>query len=108
MPRAGPGRPMSRRSWLALLLLLCCTWAVAFSDSEDEYSRCILQYQKQAKENQAAMLIAQACNKLHNEGGFLFDREKAYYQCLLDNLPGVRNSIAVQKIRSACNQLYLE
>jgi len=88
---------MNRLLWLLALLSL-----PSFADS-DAYYQCILDYQKQAKEGQAVFLIEQACNKLHNEGSFLFDREKAYYQCLLDNLPGVENPMAVQKIRSACN-----
>ncbi|MBU3056787.1 MULTISPECIES: VF_A0006 family four-cysteine protein [Pseudomonas] len=90
---------MIRHLWL---LALFCT--PAFAD-EDAYHQCILTYQRQAKEGQAVYLIEQACNKLHNEGSFLFEREKAYYRCLLENLPGVEHSFAVQKIRSACNEI---
>lgn len=85
-----------------LVVPLC---PLAFATERDDYHRCILQYQRLAKEGQAVFLIEQACNKLFNEGAFLLRKEKAYYQCLLDNLPGVENAFAVQKIRSVCNEL---
>jgi len=88
---------MNRILWLLAVLSL-----PSLADS-DAYHQCILDYVKQAKESQAAYLIEQACNKLHNDGNYLFEKEKAYHQCLLDNLPGVENTMAVQKIRSTCN-----
>lgn len=90
------------RHYYVLALLILIGNARVMAASEDEYNKCVLDYQKGAKNDTAAVILESACRVLYRDDAVLFAREVALQQCLLKNIPGVESSAAVSKIRDTC------
>jgi hypothetical protein len=90
----------------AIMMIVCLIFSSSIHAGDEAYDDCLLIYLKGAKQDAAAHLIKQACNKLYKQPGILLEERRLFLNCLLEHLVGVESVQAVDDIHLACGRKY--
>jgi hypothetical protein len=90
----------------AIMMIVFLIFSSSIYAGDEAYDDCLLTHLKGAKQDAAAQLIKQACNKLYKQPGILLEKRRLFLHCLLEHLVGVESDQAVNDIHLACGRKY--